>query len=54
VYGYPLEEAAEVAIDACRRFHGEVRDVRFALFGQPTWHIWVDAAARLLAPGAPG
>jgi O-acetyl-ADP-ribose deacetylase (regulator of RNase III) len=33
VYGYPLEEAAEVAVDAVRDAETEVQEVRFVLFG---------------------
>ena len=33
VYGYPLEEAAPVAIDAVRTAVTSVREVRFVLFG---------------------
>jgi O-acetyl-ADP-ribose deacetylase (regulator of RNase III) len=33
VYGYPLDEAASVAIEAVRAADTEVREVRFVLFG---------------------
>ena len=34
IYGYPLGEAAEVAIDAVRGAETSVEEVRFVLFGQ--------------------
>ena len=33
VYGYPLNEAAPVAIEAVRRADTAVQEVRFVLFG---------------------
>jgi O-acetyl-ADP-ribose deacetylase len=37
VYGYPLDEAAEVAIGAVRDAHTDVADVRFVLFGSEAY-----------------
>jgi O-acetyl-ADP-ribose deacetylase (regulator of RNase III) len=44
VYGYPVERAAPVAIDATRNADTEVEEVRFVLFDQATH----DAFARAL------
>ena len=37
VYGYPLDEAASVAIEAVRTAGTEVREVRFVLFGREAY-----------------
>jgi O-acetyl-ADP-ribose deacetylase len=44
VYGYPLEEAASVALAAVRVAETQVAEVRFVLFGRPAF----DAFARAL------
>jgi O-acetyl-ADP-ribose deacetylase (regulator of RNase III) len=51
-YGYPQEQAAEVAIEACRDFHGAVSDVRFVLFGYEAYERWLAVASRLLDKSA--
>ncbi|MCZ6794480.1 MAG: O-acetyl-ADP-ribose deacetylase [Planctomycetota bacterium] len=48
VYGYPLEEAAEIAIETSLEYRGRLAEVRFVLFGQPTYELWRDVAKRLL------
>jgi O-acetyl-ADP-ribose deacetylase (regulator of RNase III) len=51
VYGYPVEEAAPVALEAVRRglAEGSVPDlVRFVLFDTPTFEAYRTAADRLL------
>jgi O-acetyl-ADP-ribose deacetylase (regulator of RNase III) len=48
VYGYPLDQAAEVAIRATREAldaHPEVQEARFWLFGEPA-HTAFEAALR--------
>jgi O-acetyl-ADP-ribose deacetylase (regulator of RNase III) len=45
VYGYPLEEAAPVAVEAVRRSTTQVEEVRFVLFGRDAF----DAFERALA-----
>lgn len=48
VYGYPLDEAAPIAIAAARaalEAEGSVTKVVFALFGQPTFQAWARALA---------
>jgi O-acetyl-ADP-ribose deacetylase (regulator of RNase III) len=47
VYGYPVEEAAPVAIGSVRGADTEVREVRFVLFGRPAF----DAFTRALDEG---
>jgi O-acetyl-ADP-ribose deacetylase (regulator of RNase III) len=46
VYGYPLEEAAPVAIEAIRTADTRVDEVRFVLFDQPAYEAFVRAAAQ--------
>ena len=45
-YGYPLDLAAPVAVDAARTAHTRVAEVRFVLFDQPAY----DAFERALRP----
>ncbi len=50
-YGYPAEQAAEVAIGEIADFlrtHGKPQEVRLVLFGQPMWSVFVGVADRLL------
>ncbi len=49
-YGYPAEEAAEVALRTVRAFleeHGQPQEVRFVLFGETMWRTFVSVARRL-------
>jgi O-acetyl-ADP-ribose deacetylase (regulator of RNase III) len=43
VYGYPVEEAAPVAIDAVRTSDARVEGVRFVLFDRPTYQAFDEA-----------
>jgi O-acetyl-ADP-ribose deacetylase len=43
VYGYPLEEAARVAIQAVREAQTGVEEVRFVLFGPHAYRAFEDA-----------
>ena len=45
VYGYPVEEASTVAIEAVRRARTSVREVRFVLFGRPAFEAFERALA---------
>jgi O-acetyl-ADP-ribose deacetylase (regulator of RNase III) len=47
VYGYPLEEAAPVAIESVRSARTEVREVRFVLFDAPAYDAFAGALGRL-------
>ncbi|HEX5936868.1 MAG TPA: O-acetyl-ADP-ribose deacetylase [Actinomycetota bacterium] len=40
VYGYPLDEAAPVAIDAVRTAGTDVDEVRFVLFGRDAYEVF--------------
>jgi O-acetyl-ADP-ribose deacetylase (regulator of RNase III) len=40
VYGYPLDEAAPVAIGAVRDAGTDVEEVRFVLFGQDAYEAF--------------
>ena len=49
-YGYPAEEAAEVALRTVRAFleeHGQPQEVRFVLFGEPMWQTFERVAKGL-------
>jgi len=55
VYGYPIHEAAPIALAAVKRFIEAQRLpmlVRFALFDDRTLSAYVCAAEKLLAPGS--
>lgn len=43
VYGYPLEEAASVAVAAVRGAETRVAEVRFVLFGRPAFDVFARA-----------
>src|SRR5207248_2809807 len=45
-YGYPLEEAAAVAIATARAHAGPLVEVRFVLFGTEAYGVWLRAAGR--------
>src|SRR5205823_9917773 len=49
VYGYPLDEAAPLAVKAVREAQTKVREVRFVLFGRDAY----EAFERALGPGSP-
>ena len=48
VFGYPLDEAAPLAIEAVRAHLGGLREVRFVLFGADAFAAWRRAADALL------
>jgi O-acetyl-ADP-ribose deacetylase len=48
VYGYPLHEAAPLAIETCRDHLGDLSEVWFVLFGRDSWKAWASAARELL------
>jgi O-acetyl-ADP-ribose deacetylase (regulator of RNase III) len=55
VYGYPLDEAAPVALGAvkqCLEVHPEIEQVRFVLWGQEAFNAYAAAARRLFGPPA--
>jgi len=47
VYGYPLAEAAKIALEAVRDHAAELEEVRFVLFTDQTMHHWRKASPRL-------
>ena len=52
VYGYPVEEAAPIAIATVRDYlahHSEIKRVRFVLFDEHTYRIYCDAASKTVA-----
>jgi len=46
VYGYPLDEAAPIALAACEAHSGELEEVRFVLFDEAALEAWRRAAQR--------
>jgi O-acetyl-ADP-ribose deacetylase (regulator of RNase III) len=51
VYGYPLGEAARVALETCREHAGTLARVRFVLFDDRALAAWTSAAVALgIAP----
>ena len=51
VYGYPLEEAATLALDACQTHAGRLSEISFVLFDQRAWAAWIAADQRRLKRG---
>lgn len=53
VYGYPLAEAAEIAVrtvaDGLREAEGKIEQATFVLFGKPAYEAHHQAAAKLLS-----
>jgi len=47
VYGYPLDEAAAVAITMCCQGHGGIEEITFALFQEAAMAAFNDAASTL-------
>lgn len=51
-YGYPFDEAGEVALETMRRYlgsHSEIELVRFVLWGEPALAAYQRAAQKVLA-----
>jgi O-acetyl-ADP-ribose deacetylase (regulator of RNase III) len=46
IFGYPLVEAAGIAVQACRDWPGAIRDIRFVLYGESPYQAWLEAARR--------
>ncbi|CAK0783169.1 hypothetical protein CVIRNUC_006368 [Coccomyxa viridis] len=47
VYGYPLHEAAKVALKACQEGAGSVKTIAFILFSEDTYSVWREEAEAL-------
>lgn len=48
VYGYPFEEAAEVALVTLQNHAGDLEEVHFVLFNLDAWNAWLIKADELL------
>ncbi|CAL1411898.1 unnamed protein product [Linum trigynum] len=48
VYGYPFEEAADVAISTIKEFPNDFKEVHFILFSDDIYAVWVKKAKELL------
>lgn len=46
-YGYPLDEAAPIALATCRDHAGSLAEIRFVLFGEEPYRAWLRAAHAL-------
>jgi O-acetyl-ADP-ribose deacetylase (regulator of RNase III) len=44
VFGYPYDEAAQVALSTCRERCDALKEVHFVLFEQEAWDAWEKAA----------
>jgi len=40
IFGYPLDEAASIAVETCRAHAGALRGITFALFGEEAYDAW--------------
>jgi O-acetyl-ADP-ribose deacetylase (regulator of RNase III) len=49
VYGYPLEEAASIALRTCTQTEHGISDIRFVLFDSEAFDAWSKAARRMLS-----
>ena len=52
VYGYPLHEAAEVALSACLNGGHSLQRIAFVLFDERVFSAWSQAAQRRLKPSS--
>ncbi len=48
VYGYPVDQAARIAVETVRDYGHGLREVWFALFGVQAWAAWTVAARDLV------
>ncbi len=48
IYGYPLDEAAVVALETCRESADALKEIRFVLFGSESYDRWLAVAETLL------
>ena len=53
VYGYPLAEAADVALRTAREHAGALEEIAWVLFDAAAFEAWEQAAARFLIDGPP-
>ena len=51
VYGYPLADAAAIALEACVAHGLSLREIHFVLFGAEPWAAWVEEAERRFGKG---
>ncbi len=50
VFGYPVTEAAPIALETARDYGHGIREIWFALFGEETCAVFVQMAERLFSP----
>eukprot|EP01018_Ginkgo_biloba_P000789 Gb_12730 [translate_table: standard] len=50
VYGYPVDEAAEVSLTTIQKHADDLEEVHFVLFDQVAWRAWLGKADELLEP----
>ncbi|XP_050387712.1 uncharacterized protein LOC126804005 [Argentina anserina] len=48
VYGYPYDEAAEVALSTIKESVNDIKEVHFVLFMEDIYNVWLDKANKLL------
>ena len=44
VYGYPHDDAAQVALTTCREHGHDLDEIRFVLFGEAMYNVWAGVA----------
>ena len=53
IYGYPLDQAASIALENCGRSEYRALDIRFFLFGEAVMAAWSGALEGLESCGSP-
>ena len=48
-YGYPLNEAATIALEQSSQHFGSLTEIQFVLFDRITYDVWLDAAETILS-----
>ncbi|KAL6131694.1 hypothetical protein ACLB2K_070068 [Fragaria x ananassa] len=48
VYGYPYDEASEVALSTVKESVNDIKEVHFVLFSEDIYNVWLDKANKLL------
>jgi O-acetyl-ADP-ribose deacetylase (regulator of RNase III) len=51
VYGYPLADAASVALETCLAHGRSLREIHFVLFGEEPWAAWIAESERRFRRG---
>ena len=52
VYRYPPAAAAAIAFETCRQHSGDLKEIRFLLFGRESYDCWLEVAQGMFKPSA--